>query len=68
VKEGQRVELIVRKLDDRTEIVTGARVNGEEIVVPLGSKIRVECEAGENIQTVTIEMFADTVRYVEEGS
>jgi len=45
-----------------------ARPGYPEIVVPLGSKIRVESDAGESMTTVTIEMFADTVRYVPEKS
>ena len=63
----QVIELVTRKIDPRgAEMVVGVRINGEEAVVPLGSKIRVEAEAGESLTTVTIEMFADRVRYVTE--
>lgn len=68
---GQNVELITRDFgmpDEAKEIVVGLRVNGEPFDLPMGSRLAVETSAGEELQTVTVTLFADTVRYKPEES
>ena len=67
---GQNVELITRDmgLDGRPqEMVVGLAINGERFDLPQDSRVAVECEAGGGLQTVTVTLFADTVRYTPEG-
>ena len=64
------IELVTRTFSQpqgrQIETVVGVRVDGVDMAVPQGSRVAVESEAGDSVQTVTVTVFADSVRYVEE--
>ncbi|MGW5633927.1 hypothetical protein [Streptomyces sp. NPDC003832] len=66
-RRGADIEIIDRGSGDPVLVPSKVRINGTEVLIPAGSKIRVSEISEDEGVTVTITMFARRVVIAAEG-